>query len=206
MHLDRKKSTRKSGNECFQLGAETLPFTVMDYWQWSGSDLLSNTSRGILAEYIVARALGIGNDDIRDEWAAYDLETSGEKKIKIEVKSAAYIQCWYQKNYSKISFNVSKKRSWDPDTGKLNNVAKRHADVYVFALLANKDQETINPLDITQWEFYVLPTKVLNERTRSQQSITLPSLKRLAGDVLGYEDLKYAVDKAINNIEDLSDI
>ena len=34
--------------------------------------------------------------------------------------------------------------------------AKRHSDVYVFALLAHLDQRTINPMDVSQWRFYVL--------------------------------------------------
>ena len=32
--------------------------TVGDYWQWAYSDLVDNTSRGFLAEFIVAMALG----------------------------------------------------------------------------------------------------------------------------------------------------
>lgn len=33
--------------------------TVSDFWQWGFSDLLQNTTRGILAEYIVAFLLGV---------------------------------------------------------------------------------------------------------------------------------------------------
>jgi len=42
-----------------------------------------------LAEYLVATVLGL-NQGVRNEWDAYDLET--EAGLKIEVKSAAYIQ------------------------------------------------------------------------------------------------------------------
>ena len=69
----------------------------------------------------------------------------------------------------------------------------RHADVYVFALLVHKDKDMVDPLDLALWEFYVLPTSVLNERTRSQHSITLPSLKKLAGEVVKYDGLADAV-------------
>ena len=48
-------------------------YTVCDFWQWAFSDLLQNTTRGILAEYIVA--LLLGNDcQIRNPWSAYDLK------------------------------------------------------------------------------------------------------------------------------------
>ncbi len=30
---------------------------LCDYWKWSSSDLLSNTLRGVLAEYLVVTAL-----------------------------------------------------------------------------------------------------------------------------------------------------
>jgi hypothetical protein len=42
------------------------------------------------------------------------------------------------------------------------------------------DQAVINPLDLDQWEFYVVPTSVLERRERSQHSITLTSLQGLA--------------------------
>ncbi|WP_052699164.1 hypothetical protein [Hyphomicrobium sp. 99] len=104
---------------------------------------MSNTARGILAEYIVARAVGIGNPGIRPEWASFDITTP--EGIKNEVKSAAYIQSWQQNDYFKISFSVAKKREWDAQTG-LRVEPTRHADVYVMALLHHKDQATLNPL------------------------------------------------------------
>ena len=50
------KVTRKSGKECFQ-GMEGER-TLKDFWAWAFSDLVSNTERGKLAEYIVATAMG----------------------------------------------------------------------------------------------------------------------------------------------------
>lgn len=72
----------------------------------------------------------------------------------------------------------------------------RHADVYVFALLKHQERDTLDPLNIAQWEFYVLPTRTLNERTRSQHSITLPSLRELSGGPRTFEQLRNAVDHA----------
>jgi hypothetical protein len=95
------------------------------------------------------------------------------------VKSAAYIQSWFQKKNSTITFRVPKTRAWDPLTNQQSADVRRQADVYVFALLAHTIKETINPLDLDQWEFYVLPTRKLDERKRSQHSITLNSLNRL---------------------------
>jgi hypothetical protein len=51
-----------------------LETELIEFWQWSISDLVSNVSRGVLAEFIVAKALEINTvSNVRDEWAAYDL-------------------------------------------------------------------------------------------------------------------------------------
>ena len=193
-NLGQLKATRKTGDEPFHYGMKNLQFDVLSFWRWSVSDLLSNATRGILAEYIVARALGIGEDDLRDEWAAYDLKT--QDGTKVEVKASAYLQSWFQKKLSTITFLTKKTRAYDPETGAYSDVLVRQADVYVFALLAHKDKSTVDPLDIAQWQFYVLPTCVLNERIRSQHSIALTTLKGLAGESVLFSGLKDAVGKA----------
>lgn len=171
-----------------------LDFTLFDFWQWADSDVLGNTNRGRIAEYIVARALGLGVTDVQNEWEPFDLKTSDG--IKVEVKSAAYVQSWFQKKLSAISFIVPPRRGWDPVTGTVEPDAKRHADVYVFALLAHREKSSINPLDLSQWEFYVLPTARLNGRTRSQHSITLKSLQQLCQRPLLFAHLSDAVQLA----------
>ena len=58
-----------SGSEGFHNGISSLGFNLLSFWQWSSSNVVSNTTRGIIAEYIVGRALGcIKDDDVRDEW------------------------------------------------------------------------------------------------------------------------------------------
>lgn len=191
--LGRISQMRRSGNELFRDGGRELDFSLLDFWRWSVSDVVSNATRGVLAEYLVARAVGAA-EGIRDEWAPYDLTDCDG--ITIEVKSAAYVQSWHQKRHSVISFACRKTRAWDPDTGGQAVQKRRQAKVYVFALLAHKDQATLNPLDVSQWEFYVLPTAALDQRKRSQHSITLKSLRDLHGAPVGYRDLHRAVKEA----------
>lgn len=192
--------TRKTGTEPFVSGDETLDFDLHGFWTWAYSDLVGNTVRGVLAEYVVARALGGGVADCRIEWNPYDLESASG--ITIEVKSAAYIQSWHQSDYSKISFSVGKKRTWDPVSKVYSDEPKRYADVYVFALLAHKEQETLNPMNMAQWEFYVVPTSKLGQRKRSQSSITLSSLKREFGVPVSFEELSSAVVRAATSQQD----
>ena len=175
--LQKLEVVKKKGAERFRARGSDLDFSVLDYWRWSTSDLVGNTARGILAEYIVARALGIPTDEqVRDEWAPFDLETREE--IKIEVKSAAYVQSWEQERVSRISFGTPKTLAWDPESGTLSSEPKRHADLYVFALFAQREMP-IDPLNLDQWKFYALATKKLDER----KSISLSALKKLTCSV-----------------------
>jgi len=202
--LGRMRPQRRDGTEAFELSGQTQEFNVHEYWAWAVSDLVSNATRGVLAEYIVAKACNIDTSQPRDEWAAVDLLTPDG--VSVEVKSAAYIQAWYQDRFSEISFGVRKTLKWDPDTNQRSGEPHRAADVYVFALLAHKDQETLDPLNLDQWDFYVLPTAVLDARERSQHSITLPSLKRLKAGPHQYTELHSAVLNAAKEHRDAKGI
>lgn len=193
--LQRLSIARKVGKERFHINGNKLDFDLLSFWQWSSSDLISNVTRGIVAEYIVARGLGLAERGVRNGWAAFDLETPSG--IKIEVKSAAYVQSWHQKQLSSITFMTPKTRAWDADTNRQSHESKRQADIYVFALLAHTDKTTIDPLNLDQWRFYVLPTVTLDERTRSQHSITLRSLENLCSEAITYAGLSKAVENCI---------
>lgn len=181
---------RLSGQESFHQAGQQLGFDVLSFWQWSASDLVSNTLRGVLAEYIVAQALGVA-DGIREEWAPFDLVDP--RGITVEVKSAAFLQSWHQERLSSIVFSCPRTRAWNPESASYEPEPRRQAQVYVFALLAHQEQATLNPLDLSQWEFYVLPTVVLDARERSQSSITLSSLQALHGDPVRYCEIGEAV-------------
>ncbi len=116
-----------------------------------------------------------------------------QRKEPVEVKSPAYVQSWFQKAHSKITFSGKKSLAWDRESNRQSTEAKRQADVYVFAVLAHQDKTTVNPLNLDQWEFWVLPTKALDERKRSQHSITLKSLRMLCGDCWAFGSLQQAV-------------
>lgn len=191
--LERVKCSPRSGSESLSYHGRELPFKLRDFWCWATSDLLSNATRGVFAEFIVAAALDAGLDGIREEWGAFDILT--DDGIKVEVKSAAYIQSWHQTNPSKITFRVPRTRAWSAETSVMETEVRRQADVYVFALLF--EQASIpDPLNLDHWEFYVLPTSALNARTRSQHSITLRTLQILSGGSVNFPDLREAVSLA----------
>ena len=191
--LKRRKASLKNGNECLTDNGLNTNYNLLDFWRWSVSDLLSNATRGRFAEFIVGTAIGINSENLRDEWDAYDLIT--DDGIKIEVKSATYIQSWDQKRFSTISFSIKPTKYWDAETNIYRDEPKRHADVYVFCLLKHKDKNTIDPLKLEQWDFYVLPNYRLDNYQRSQSSITINSLEKLTNPKK-YSELKDEITKA----------
>ncbi|MBN2487471.1 MAG: hypothetical protein JXA98_00415 [Methanosarcinaceae archaeon] len=192
------KKSRKSGSEAFHKSGNEQGFSLLDFWKWSVSDVVSNSQRGILAEFIVARALNL-TGTIRSEWDAYDLLLPNG--IKIEVKSSAYIQTWYQKDFSKISFGIPETKKLDEMTNKQVPASRRQADIYVFCLLNHKIQETIDPLNTDQWDFFILSTSVLNAKVGRQKKISLNSLKRLDPIHAKYEDLSHQIEELAGTIQ-----
>lgn len=182
---------RKTGDETFHASGQPLDFDLLDFWQWSASDLVSNALRGVLAEYLVGRALSVV-DGVRQEWDAYDLQTKTGKKI--EVKSAAYLQSWAQSQLSPISFGIAPTLGWDASTNEYSAERKRQADIYVFALLKHQDKVTIDPLNVQQWEFYVLPAARLNDVLPEQKSVGLTALRKLVSNPVGYAKLAETIE------------
>ncbi|QCX38653.1 hypothetical protein FF125_09490 [Aureibaculum algae] len=189
MELQQITPERKKGTENFKFDNETLNFKLNDFWIWNQSNLIENRTRGILAEFIVKKALDI-KEGVRIEWDCYDLIT--ENGIKIEIKSAAYIQSWKQKKYSTIQFGIAQSVG-DPLHVEYDGNIKRWSDFYIFCVLNNKDQETLNPIDLNQWSFYVLKTEVLNDKIPTQKTIGLNSLLRLNPIKCNFNELKSVI-------------
>ncbi len=178
----------KSGEEKFHSDGIPLNFNLLSFWQWSSSDIVNNSMRGVLAEYIVAKALKL-KINYRVEWDGVDLETTDG--LKIEVKSAAYIQSWAQEKYSNIVFGISKKHTLEKNN-QYSAEKKWQADVYIFALLSHKDKNTIDPLNVEQWEFYLVPTSEFdNKKTISLKKIQ--KLNKPYSEVIKFNDLQKAL-------------
>ena len=98
--LRARALVRKTGEEEFKENGVAIA-KLSEYW--SASDLLGNTERGRLAEYIVATAVGVAGG-VRSGWEPYDVETL--LGTRVEVKASAYVQTWGQKTLSKIIFGI----------------------------------------------------------------------------------------------------
>jgi hypothetical protein len=187
---------RKSGAEPFHHNGWPLDFDVLSFWQWSASDLLSNATRGILAEYLVALALG-DVEGARAEWDPFDATT--ESGVRVEVKSSAYLQSWHQSSLSRITFSTRPTFAWEAETNALTEERKRQADVYVFCLLDHKEQATVDPLNLLQWTYLVISTERLNAELGEQKSVGLNRLRQIGAEEVDYASLANAVDRAANS-------
>ena len=142
------------------------------FLRWNSGHLLENRTRGAYAEWLVHRALGLDPGEHRIEWAEVDV-TDGA--ITLEVKSAGYVQAWQQEGPSVISFPIE----------------QRVATAYVFCLLAEQDPELVDPQNLSQWRFWVVPTARLHAE---RKSIGMQPLIRAYGEGISYEELPVRIE------------
>lgn len=178
-----------NGNEPFTLHGSDTSIMLQDFWRWAYSDLLNNTHRGVLAEFLVHSALET-KDVARADWLPFDL--TSPSGLRIEVKSSAYLQAWTLEGvFSQISFDIAKKFAWDGAT--YASMAMRNSDLYVFCVFTARTRD-VSILDLDYWDFYVLPTSVLNEKVSEQKTITLSSLLKLEPTKTDFAGLPAAVE------------
>jgi hypothetical protein len=171
--------------------------SVLDFWRWAFSDLSDDDIKGFFAKWLVHKLLGVPSER-RVSWANSDLITA--RGIRIEVKSTAYWQSWKYlgedglplpqpkhlpaENDSKIRFSGLKARdSTAPDS---TNTKEFKSHLYIFAFQHEKSLDKWNALDLTQWEFFLVPVQAL--RALRWGSISLPTLRHRFG-ALTAEDL-----------------
>ena len=179
----------KGTEKLIQNGNE-LSIPIMEFWAWNSSDLLNNTLRGAYAEYLVSKALELNLSESRIDWDAYDVKYGN---VRIEVKSSAYLQAWEQNKPTSIRFSIAPAQAWSSSTW-YDGKAIRHSDFYVFCLFACKERENANPLNLDQWDFYVLPTQVLDQKCGGQKSIAFSALLKLGAVKCHYEEIKAYID------------
>lgn len=187
--------TPKTGEEPIRDEHGAVRGDLLGFWRWAYSQTLDNALRGVLAEYLVALALGGPDREARVEWDAYDLTSTDG--VKVEVKSTAYLQSWAQERKSTLAFSIPETSAWDPATGTYATERARQADVYVFCVFTAVDPDTADPLDMAQWDFYVAPTARVNGVLGGQKTATLSSLtQRVAPEKVTFTGLADAVRRA----------
>jgi hypothetical protein len=170
--------------------------TLLDFWRWAHSDLMVSTARGVLAEYLVAIAVG-DKAAVRDGWATHNVTMppgDGVPAIRIEVRNGGFLQTWRQPAFTKIHFGRMRSWGWNRETGRLDIPPGFHADVYVFAVHTCTDPEELDILDLAQWDFRVLHRRAIEEY--GTKSLAWDAVQRMAPKTVPWEGLKDAVREA----------
>ena len=185
------------GNEKFESNNSKLDFDIKDFWKFQYSNIYS--LHGEMAEFVVARALGINEAHNSDYWTLWDITYDN---MRIEVKATAYFHMWNTngKVSNRRAFSIAKANgSYDPEIAG-NTELCRQNDVYVFCLINGETMETSNPLNLDNWEFYAVPTYFLNEHCGDNKTISIGRIRDFGFKPLRYDELKEEIDKVILDI------
>jgi len=182
-----------TGNERFKSKGKSLEFNMLDFWRFEFSNIYDMQDE--ISEFIVAKALGIDIPYNKEMWTLYDIDYKG---FRIEVKETSYYHPWNKdgKVSKQRSFGITKANSSyeHPDE---ENKFERQNDIYVFCLVNGNTRETSNPLDLDNWDFYIVPTLVINKECKDNKTISLNKIKKLGFEAKHYNEIKKEVDRVI---------
>lgn len=190
----RVEPKKLTGKEVFKNAIKE--FTVLQFWQFAFSNINSNVLRGDLAEFFIENALrDVEHITIKNPWGDFDVLT--EKGTKIEAKCSSFLQDWDQKELSKPLFSGLKAKDlyWSSAVAnfKADSGKDYKSDIYVFVLQNHKDPETLNLLDMNQWEFFVLSRTELRDVSKNASSISLVKLQEKKVESIHFNELKQAI-------------
>ncbi len=180
------------GNEEFTFDGKSTDMTLLDFWRWHYSEIY--VLQDVIAEFIVAKALGFKEAHNVESWTLYDIDY---RNIRVEVKETSYYHAWLGDEIAKETskrFDIHKAfTEYKDNTSEL----KRQNDIYVFCLNTGLTKDESNPLELKNWEFYILPTDVINEKFGNVQSISLSRIRELT-DKVEYSQIKNVIDEIID--------
>lgn len=152
-----------------------LDRSLDEFRRWALSDWKSPTTRALLAEYYVRCALGLDGEPAGD-WEYVDIHLGNGK---IEVKASAYLQPARGGDMKRTSprFDIKEKEwAWSKEAWEWmrSESPKRWADCYVLCLESADAASGL--LDLSQWEFFVLSTPVIDRTFGRQKTVSVGRL------------------------------
>ena len=172
------------GNEKFLFKNENLDFDFSDFWRFQYSNIYS--LHGEIAEFIVARALEVTEAQNSAYWTLWDITY---RNVKIEVKATAYYHLWNDEA------KISKQRTF--------GITKANG-AYDSGVCGNNDfcretKETSYPLNLNNWEFYIVPTSFINDHCQDNKTISLGRIKSFGFEAKKYDQIKSEIDSIIDS-------
>jgi hypothetical protein len=186
-----------TGKELFEYDGYSTGFNLTDFWSFQYSNIYS--LHGEIAEFVVARALGITEAQNSAYWTLWDITY---RNIRIEVKATAYYHLWNEngKVSNQRTFGITKANgSYDPNVCG-NEEFCRQNDIYVFCLNTGTTKESSNPMNLNNWEFYIVPTSFINEYCGDNKSISLGRIKGFGFEAKKYNEIRAEIDSIIDTL------
>ena len=186
------------GNEKFIYNNKELEFGILDFWKYKYSNVWN--MQEYIAEFLIEKALGLeksiqGQKKILDE-LAYLTQVK-----RIEIKETSYYHPWNENG--KISnqrvFGITMANS-SYENSVEENKFERQNDLYVFCLNTGQNKKESNPMDIKNWEFYIVSTNIINNLCGKNKTISLGKVKNIAEQV-DYFEIKNYIDDLIDKGE-----
>lgn len=185
-----------TGKEKFTINGNELEFGIIDFWQYKYSNIYN--MQEVIAEFLIEKALGMDKSYNTDSWTLFDIPYRNKR---IEIKQTSYYHPWNEDG--KISnqrvFGITMANS-NYEKPEEENKFERQNDIYVFCLNSGTTKETANPLNISNWEFYIIPTKIINELCGKNKTISLNKVRKITQKI-EYKNIKEYIDNLINKNE-----
>lgn len=178
----------------FTDGGIPIGFTALDYWRFQFSNFWDAQEE--IAEFLVAKALGLELPHNKNGWTTFDIKYKGKR---IEIKTTSYFHSW--RGDGKVSplrtFGIPKTHGQHDE---YTENAERKNDVYVFCLNKGNSFAESDPFELSHWEFYVVPTYAINRSYDDRSNLSLRIVQRLSkeyGRATSYKLLKAAIDEVL---------
>jgi hypothetical protein len=164
--------------------------SVQDFWKWAYADLCDDDVKGVYAEWIVEKLLGVESPR-RIAWANSDIITPGGTRI--EVKSTAHWQTWkfldergqlelvpkHMPRAGEAGIRFGGLKARDSTSVDWSKAPTFKSGLYVFAFQKERTIEKWNALDLSQWEFFLVKASDLEQL--KWKSISLTRLRKQCG-------------------------
>ena len=179
--------------------------TLLDFWRWAFSDLCDDDIKGIFAEWMVGRLLGVPlASSRRVSWADSDIILPNGTRI--EVKSTAVWQSWKLVNEDGSRKPTPPPTALNPNRIRFSGLQARtavfpsaggHASrqfksgFYVFCLHNQLDPSGWDAWNLDNWEFYMLSREEL-AALKIGNSVSLAALRKSQRPMSAKEFQTYA--------------
>ena len=182
-----------NGTEPFVMNGKSVGFNMLDFWKFEFSNIYDMQDE--ISEFIVAKALEIDVPYNKEMWTLCDIMYRDKR---IEVKETSYYHPWNKDGQvsEQRAFGITKANSIyeKPDE---ENKYERQNDLYIFCVVNGNTREESNPLNLNNWDFYIVPTSVINEKCKDNKTISLSRIQNMGYRPFDFSKIKEEVDKQI---------